>query len=178
MSSPPLEAVRIFVGGTSDRNPQVLSRLIREAMKGSSQFKLELTIADGTGPRELFGRNSRIGWMPPVPATHFWATLAESHVCFLPLRERQRSAGQMVISASLEAGIPVVASRIAGLKEYFGTGITAIEDDAAILPTLLRAALADESGRSDLREIWEARFSAETYISSVLSALGTLGWPS
>lgn len=174
LSTEPEETIRIFVGGTSDRDSLAIKKLVQEVE--SSTYDMELVIADGTGPRFWSNGYTSIRWLPFVAQTIFLQELARCHVSFLPLTEHGRAAGHMVLCASLEAGLPVLATPIRAMQEYMNTAVTHWDGNSP-LQALLGLARADIATRLSQRRIWESDMSFPAHVESVMAACHSLGWP-
>jgi hypothetical protein len=175
-SKPPsVSRTRIFVGGTSDRAPGLVSALTDEVR--TDKTRCDVIIADGSGPSCWQGEKASIQRLPYLPRTEFLRQLATSHVSYLPLADTGRAAGHMVLVASLEAGIPVVVTPVAGVAEYMVEGVTAVEM-GPILPQLIARGSADSQRRGELRAHWRQSLSGEAYVARVVAALTRMGWPS
>jgi len=174
MSAPPQGRIRIFVGGSSDRDPEAVAQLVEEAKE--DRATVDVVIADGSGPWSWKGTKASVSALPFVPQDIFLMELANSHVSYLPLEDKHRSAGHMVLVASLEAGLPTVISRTRGVAEYVTADLNVV-DGYPGLEFLMQIASADEDSRANLREKWREGFSEEAYAARVSAALASLGWP-
>ncbi|MGR6971717.1 hypothetical protein ACU639_19395 [Streptomyces cynarae] len=166
---------RVFVGGTSDRDGRALGRFVESVM--GDRVAVELVIANGSGPRQWVGRRSRVEWLPYIPQSQFIAALSRSHAVYLPVRETGRSAGQMVLVASMEAGLPTLIHPNESLQPYHGEGIECVDAVGHPLDRLIRMADTTEDVRRSIRKRWERDFSLRAFSSNVLDALGQMDWP-
>jgi hypothetical protein len=173
LSSMPTGRPRIFVGGTSDRDTDAVMRLVTEVQ--SRHKPVEVVVADGSGPREWSSGDRVIRWLPFVPQQTFLAELAASHVSFVPLRDRGRAAGHMVLAASLEAGLPVLVTPVSGMTEYLIPAVSRWEGDEP-LSSLLELATADKAARAAQHAAWRDCMSLDSHVRSVVNALSELGW--
>lgn len=166
---------QVFIGGTSDRDIAQLNRLLEEVRASSS--KLRIVIADGSGPKKEVIGNSEVVWLPYISRAEFLQNLQSSNVSFIPLRDSGRAAGHMVLSASLEAGLPTFVTRSAGMEEYLEVpGPTPWCWTEPLVPRLIESAAADEPARFALRKCWFEHFSNVAYIRDVSAALIEMGW--
>lgn len=78
--------------------------------------------------------------MTEISADAHATLLAEATVCALVLREQEASTGQVRLARAIEAGIPVVATRVLGLEGYLEDGVTGIAVPPAD-PAALRTAI-------------------------------------
>jgi hypothetical protein len=170
----PADRPRIFVGGTSDRDAELVRELIREVQV--DRETVDVVVADGSGPQTWAGRRSAVQWLPYVSQSRFTTELAQSSVSFLPLVESGRASGHMVLVGSLQAGIPTLATRTSSLEGYDSNGLFNVRADTSILRQLLELAERGDETRSLIRADWSERFSAEAYTKRVVKALTHLGW--
>jgi glycosyltransferase involved in cell wall biosynthesis len=173
LSSAPTGRPRIFVGGTSDRDSDAVMRLVTEVQ--SRHEAVEVVVADGSGPRQWSSGDRVIRWLPFVPQQAFLAELAASHVSFLPLRDRGRAAGHMVLAASLEAGLPVLATAVSGMTEYLNPAVSRWNGDDP-LSSLLELATVDQAARAAQHAVWRECMSLDSHVRSVVNALRELQW--
>lgn len=168
---------RVFVGGASDRDRAAIQSLTDEVQQDGED--VDVTIADGTGPRAWSGHRASVRWLPYVPEQVFLRELSNSNAGFLPLCERGRSSGQMVVVESLEAGLPTMVSPIAGLREYIdlGAGLVPWHGQEPILPTLLELASWGDAKRAEIRASWRDNFSLGAFVRNTAAALSEMGWP-
>ena len=154
----------IFVGGTSDRDEDAISRLVAEV---EATDDLRLVIAAGGTLQFDTGRVRRL---PSIDAAEFSSFLADSDVVFLPLTDNGRAAGHMVLVEALQRGKPVIASWVAGMDEYFDGDF--VQRAGTNLVTQLRAAGQTSGARADeVRAYWEREYSKEAFGRRVLGAL-------
>jgi len=159
--------VTIFVGGTSDRDEEAISRLVSEV---EAQEDLRLVIAAGGSSQLDTGRVRRV---PAVTAAQFSELLASCDVVFLPLTDNGRAAGHMVLVEALQRGKPVVASWVAGMSEYFdGEYIRTAQEDP--IPQLRAVGRAFDSRAREVRAYWKREYSKEAFGARVLSAFEQL----
>jgi hypothetical protein len=162
----PTQAFHIFVGGTSDRNQDIISVLEREVL--ASDEPAFLTLATGGPAKEtISGRNvvSRPGRLTPDA---FGALLSTATVAFLPLHDGTRAAGHMVLVGALECGLPVGVTPSRGMKEYAqGPAIVMCDPDQPLLPQLRAIAQSAEGQGDSIRSYWREVFSLDAYIDRV-----------
>jgi hypothetical protein len=172
-SLPPRDRVRVFVGGSSDRDPLAVDQLVGEAKE--DRAPVDVVIADGTGPWSWEGTTASVRALPFVPQGVFLEELSKSQVSYLPLQDSCRAAGHMVMAASLEAGLPTVISRTLGTAEYATAALTFV-DGYPGLDFLMHRGTANEQSRALIQREWQERFSEVAYITRVSGALSSLGW--
>lgn len=164
---------QIFVGGTSDRDTRAVNALVDEIR--CSDASVTAVIADGSGPRSWNGPHGTVRWLPFVNQQTFLRELARSSVSWIPLRPTRRAAGHMVLAASLQAGVPVIATDSPGIREYLeAAGITGQRARPSIRDFRV---VADSAEPDRLKDIWANKFSTKSYTSAVAKALDNLGWP-
>lgn len=167
------EVPTVFVGGSSDRDSRAVASLIDDMRRLDPP--LRLVIADGTGPRSWHGQFGSVRWLPYVDQATFLAELTAANVSWLPLVDSGRAAGQMVLAASLQAGLPVILSPVAAIAEYLDPLSDVVTTTPASVDLLMR--LASEGLAGNPREVWRDHLSIDAYTESTASALGGLGWP-
>lgn len=164
--------IRVFVGGTSDRDGAVIDRLIHDVAEARD---VELVVATGeSGPAHVLASGVHYpGW---VDQGTFVDLIRDSDVVFLPLRAGTRAAGHMVTVAALECGVPVMTTRSRAMDGYVdGQAVRELDDTEPILPALIRAAQEGRSrGATFFREHWRARHAPEANARSVLAAFARL----
>jgi hypothetical protein len=160
---------RVFVGGSSDRDPELIAALSDEVE--ASEQPVQMIVADGSGPAEEsrgVGTVIRPGWLP---VAEFGTQLAASDVVFLPIRAGGRSAGHMVLVGALEAGVPVLVTSTAGVADYRSLpGLGVVEPGRPLLPQLRRHADIAAAERARMRTVWEDRYSTAAYVHRLLAA--------
>ena len=165
--------VSVFVGGSSDRDLDALSSIIRDTERIDAPLDFVLCI----GRAQLdpgVERLTRVKRHPTVTQDEFGRLLGASDVVFLPLAERNRSAGHMVAIGALEAGVPVVATATAGMEDYFSLpGIHRAEVSDQV-QQLLRVGLDFRGSGDDLRRAWGEAVSRKAYTSAVAAAFAVL----
>ena len=91
--------------------------------------------------------------------------LASAEVYALVLREQRASSGQVRMARAIEAGVPVVASRVQGLEGYLDAGTTALAvpaGDTAALRAAIDRLLQDAPLRDTLRHRAHAAVQARS----------------
>jgi glycosyltransferase involved in cell wall biosynthesis len=157
---------RIFIGGSSDRDLDVIDQLLDELR--SSDICVELTICVGLAAEERCIGDSTVTSYPWVSYEEFGELMQTTDVVFLPLLNKSRAAGHMVAVQALESGIPVVASDTSGMREYFDVfGIQPLDSRQPVLDQLLAAADHFHESAQELRAAWEAHLSLAAYIRRV-----------
>ncbi|MGZ3304081.1 MAG: glycosyltransferase family 4 protein, partial [Isosphaeraceae bacterium] len=165
--------LRVFIGGSSDRDQDAIASLEREVR--ASDLAVRLTVVDGSPPGHWFQGLSEITHTGYVDSVEFGNLIAASDVVVLPLRENNRAAGHMVLIGALEAGVPVLISRTSGVAEYIdGTWVKALDPCLPILTQAQRHAATAGAASASIREYWQSRFSLEAYVGRVGSALREL----
>jgi hypothetical protein len=165
------QTLRVFIGGSSDRDSEVMDRLEREVV--ASDRPVHLTVVAGGEPSSWTNERStieRVGW---IANRQFGQRLSNSDVVFLPLLPGQRAAGHMVTVGSLEAGVPVVTTASEGMNGYIdGQYVTSIDVGHPLLPQLERRATGADP--TAIRAYWADVFSRPAYVSRIGAALVSL----
>ncbi|MBT2568957.1 glycosyltransferase [Arthrobacter sp. ISL-85] len=156
----------IFVGGTSDRDPGIISELVEEVLR--SRTPVRLTLATGE-PASETQRNGNVIKRPGYLSQHdFGQLLSTASVVFLPIAQGTRAAGHMVLVGALESGIPVCVTPSEGMKEYvIGPAVTLCDPTRPILPQLRLLASKPHLQSGEIREFWADTFSLKSYIARV-----------
>lgn len=160
----------IFVGGTSDRNHEIISVLEQEVL--ASNEPVRLTLATGGPAGELVSGTNVVYRPGRLTPEAFGVLLSSATVAFLPLRDGTRAAGHMVLVGALECGLPVGVTPSRGMKEYVqGPAIYMCDPDQPLLPQLRKIARAAEGQSDSIRNYWKEVFSLDAYIARVGQAL-------
>ncbi|WP_152538172.1 glycosyltransferase [Williamsia sp. D3] len=166
---------RIFIGGTSDRDLAVVDRLISEIRRDVT--RVQLVIADGTGPARWDGVVASIEWLGRVSQPEFGRRMSQADVVFIPLVDSSRSAGHMVLVGALECGLPVVTTPVQGVGGYIdGNFVRVVDPVADHLSTLIDTATAMSAERDRIREYWMLKFSLNGYVVRLRSAFDVFGY--
>lgn len=161
-------AVRIFVGGSSDRDHALIARLASEVLESGAEVSLVVAVG-GAESTERSGR-AEVRWLGPLSQEEFGAELGDATLSFLPLEENGRSAGHMFIVGSLQMGTPVIYTETEGMREY-GDPVfcRAVPRDSSPLRVILEAA-TNLPSTTDTHEFWAENYSREKFLESVVSA--------
>jgi hypothetical protein len=92
--------------------------------------------------------------------------LRSAEVCVIPIEDRGLSAGHVRLMTAVEAGIPVVATKVRSLDGYLVPGETAVvvpAADAEAMRAAIEALLADPERRRRIRDAALARARGWTY---------------
>jgi hypothetical protein len=81
----------------------------------------------------------------------------------------------MVLAASLEAGLPVLATPVSGMTEYLNPAVSRWGGDDPLCP-LLELATADKAARAAQHATWRECMSLDAHVQSVVHALSELRW--
>lgn len=164
------EEFHIFVGGSSDRDEELMSRLEREVLEAESGIRLTLAVGGEPG---LIEENGNVVYRPgPLSQAEFGELLSTASVAFIPIRNGIRAAGHMVMVGALECGIPVLISPAQGVREYiFGPAINSLASEGAILPQLRRIAENPKNASAQIRTFWQDVYSLDAYTQRVASVL-------
>jgi glycosyltransferase involved in cell wall biosynthesis len=103
---------------------------------------------------DVLNRDGRATVLSEITPEEHRRLLASAEVYALALRERRASSGQVRLARAIEAGVPVVATRVQGLDGYLDAGTTALAvpvGDAAALRTAIDRLLDDAPLRDALR---------------------------
>jgi glycosyltransferase involved in cell wall biosynthesis len=124
---------------------------------------------------DSLNQDGRATVMSEISADEHDLLLRNASVYALVLRERGASAGQVRLARAIEAGIPVVATRIHGLEGYLEDGITGLAvptGDEGALRAAINRLLADPQSYRNLRlRAYEAMRTRtlEAYVSQIKS---------
>ena len=167
------EQIRVFIGGSSDRDLATAVRLEDEIR--ASALPISLTIASDEPPSCWSRGAASITRTGRVSPAHFGELVAASDVVFLPLKDSKRAAGHMVTVGALESGVAVVSSRSSGMEGYVdGEFVTWLDPAGRLIPQLVLAAEVTRSRSEEITMFWAARFSLAAYIDRVGSALAEI----
>lgn len=171
-ASAPTPVPTIFVGGTSDRDTELISSLVDEVR--TDMQSVRLIIADGSGSRMWRGERAEIEHFGRVSSEEFGRIMSTSGVVFLPILNKPRASGHMVCVGALECGLPVVSSECTGMDGYVdGKFVTHLDPAASILDQLIEC--ADRPlDNEQVRDYWTEHFSLDAYIGRVLTAVDHL----
>ncbi|MDT0168125.1 glycosyltransferase [Pseudarthrobacter sp. BRE9] len=160
----------IFVGGSSDRDEVLMSRLEREVLQAESGVRLTLAVGGEPGLTEVNGNAvHRPGLLSQA---EFGELLSTASVAFIPIRNGIRAAGHMVMVGALECGIPVLISPAQGVREYIlGPAIDALTVEGDILPQLRTLAADPRNGSAQVKTFWQDVYSLEAYTRRVAHVL-------
>jgi hypothetical protein len=162
--------LRIFVGGSSDRDPEILRRLEQEIK--SSDRAVALVVVTGDTPSYWAEGKSTIRHSGYVPADYFGTLMGESHVVFLPLKQSGRAAGHMVTVGALEAGVPVSTTPCDGMEGYIdGHAVSVLDPDLPLLPQLEERRLMFADRSEELSNYWRSKFSRQAFVERVGEAI-------
>lgn len=166
----PSSELHIFVGGTSDRDRQMIEALEAEVL--ASDEPVRLTLATGESAGETVSNGNVVSRPGRLSPSEFGALLSTATVAFLPLRDGTRAAGHMVLVGALESGLPVGVTPSRGMTEYTkGPAIKVCAPDKPLLPQLRRIAEWADGQDESIRSFWREVFSREAYIDRVGRAL-------
>ncbi|WP_163632506.1 glycosyltransferase family 4 protein [Microbacterium sp. B35-04] len=165
-SDPPLhEPFRIFVGGSSDRDLKAVALLEQQVL--SSNESIELVVAVG-GPERTFRNGPAVvHYLPSLSQVDFGAAIAGSHLTYLPLLDRERAAGHMILVGSMQVGVPVIVTGGLGMDGYIDGRFVQIAPRNNSPLQALVGARNGLPGRSETHEHWRARFSRAVYLSQI-----------
>ena len=131
----PQQGLHIFVGGTSDRDPEAMRVLEEEVLR--SKEPVRLTLATGDAARDVVSGDNVVSRPGVLSQRDFGALLSTASVVFLPLLDGTRAAGHMVLVGALECGIPVAVTASRGMTEYvIGPAVVSCDRDRPFLPEL------------------------------------------
>ncbi|GAB2888724.1 glycosyltransferase [Nocardioides pacificus] len=167
--------IRVFVGGTSDRDMRTLAATIENAH--SAGLPITFVLAMGREPARFLRPNwaSRVETHPSLSQQEFGRVLAACDVVYLPLTERSRAAGHMVAVGAIESGVPVVATDVSGMHDYLdGTYLRSALSGQELLAQLMEVAQWGRTEVQSVHDYWQRHFSQESYISRVSSALAEM----
>lgn len=160
----------IFVGGSSDRNPQAIRELEEEVL--TSQSPVRLTLATGEEASKKVAGDNVVSRPGPLNQRDFGALMSTASVVFLPLLDGTRAAGHMVLVGAAESGIPVAATHSRGMAEYIvDPAVTKCDSDSPFLPQLRSIASNHGEKEAAIRGLWAKTFSLEAYVARVCGFL-------
>jgi glycosyltransferase involved in cell wall biosynthesis len=119
-------------------------------------------------------RNGRATVFSEIPKLEHDRLLSSAAIYALCLNEDAKSSGQIRLASGIEAGVPIVATRVPGLEGYLIDGTTAIgvpPRDAKALAEAIDRLLANPTERTNLaKKAYEfsRRFSRISYISAIV----------
>lgn len=165
--------LHIFVGGTSDRDADLIQRLENEVLASAAPVRLTLAVG-GPQSESIAGRNvvCRPGTLSQA---EFGSLLSTASVAFLPLVGGTRAAGHMVLVGAVESGIPVSVTSSEGMAEYvIGPSISLCDRALPLLPQLLSLSESSSGQEASIRDFWQQVFSLEAYVGRVSEVLESL----
>lgn len=171
----------LFIGGTSQRDSQLTDRIVSRALAETEN--LRIVIADGTGPRHIREKvpDVSILYLPRIEAAEFFGYLKASDMSLVPIRSTARAAGQTLLVASAQFGIPVAASIVEALEPY--QDIIPIYDLHAMLfdsrpfQDVLDSVLSSFPPGTELTRQWQRELSRCIFRMRATEALKGMGWP-
>ncbi len=161
--------LRIFVGGSSDRDHAALAQLEHEVLESGRE--IELLVAVG-GERSIVQcEKARVVRHGRLAQKEFGAAIARCDVAYVPLLDRERAAGQMILVGALQVGTPVLISGGLGMDGYIdGKFVRGIGRASAGLDGIVRS-LSSLPSRSATHDYWSKQFSRRSYLQAVESAV-------
>ena len=159
------QSVKVFIGGSSDRDSDAIKALISEIESKDSPLRLTIAVGD----REP-SDDGRVRRLTTVTADEFSELLSQSDIVFLPLADNGRAAGHMVLVEALQRGKPVVATWVAGMDEYFD-GEHVIRAAPDLVGQLVRTATAFQGRDDELHRYWRLNHSKEIFGAGLLQML-------
>lgn len=168
--------VRVFVGGSSDRDLDALGATILEAEASGAELDFVLCTGQVHLARDVesLGRVTRYD---TVSQEQFGVLIAQSDVVFLPLLESNRSAGHMVAIGALESGVPVVATPTAGMGDYFTLHGLHRAQPGQVVRQLLEVGREGRTEGEAIRRAWSGSASRRAYTQAVAVGFTELGLP-
>jgi glycosyltransferase involved in cell wall biosynthesis len=146
---PAVSGPQVFSGGIALRDYGTLFQAV-----GQDDLSVEVVVYS---PANLPGRpppgNTRVRYA--LPFADFLQAMASARLVVIPLYPTQRSAGQGTIAFAQAMGKAVIASDVAGVRDYITHGVTGWlvrPEDPGQLRQAIRRLLADPSLRSTLEE--------------------------
>lgn len=165
-----LQHFHIFVGGTSDRDPEIIRALETEVLESTTP--VQLTLATGEQGEKVQQGNNVVVRPGYLSQREFGQMLSTASVVFLPIAQGTRAAGHMVLVGALESGIPVSVTPSEGMREYIiGPAVALCDPNQAILPQLRRLAEQPSLKPDFIHAFWSNRFSLESYVARVAASL-------
>lgn len=149
---------RVFVGGSSDRDPALIRRLANEVLESEQPVRLDIAVGGSRRMRQN-GR-SVVVEHGPLPQQEFGKLMASSHVTYLPLLDNDRAAGHMLTVGSLQVGTPVVTTPNRAMSEYVdGEFVRLFNPYAGDTLAALRRAIDEVESPAAVSKYWAATFS-------------------
>jgi hypothetical protein len=165
--------LRIFVGGSSDRDSELVQRLEQEV--ASSKGAVHLVVVADEEPSFWENSTSKVEHTGRLDATDFGIRMSRCDVVFLPVLNSGRAAGHMVTVGALETGIPVVSAISRSMDGYVdGEYVRNVVEGAPLLPQLASAAEIGRLHAASIHQRWVDQFSLEAYIRRVGDALAVI----
>lgn len=161
--------LHIFVGGNSDRDPELIARLENEVLASTAPVRLTVAVGGERSIRTEAGNTiHRTG---PVSQQEFGELISSASVVFMPMRSGIRAAGHMVMVGALESGVPVMVTPIEGMTEYvFGSSVVLCDPIQPLLPQLVQFVSAAPSA-NQTKQFWDGHFSLQRYVERVSGQL-------
>jgi hypothetical protein len=169
-SKPASKEFHVFVGGSSDRNPEAIRALEEEVLRSDSPVRL--TLATGEQPSEKVTGENVVSRPGPLNQRDFGALMSTASIVFLPLLDGTRAAGHMVLVGAAESGIPVAVTPSRGMAEYVvGPAVSQCDANRPFLPQLQAIAFSRVEQHESIRRLWTDTFSLEAYVGRVCRLL-------
>lgn len=166
--------VRIFVGGSSDRDLDAVAELVSQVEASSVPIHLTLAVAR-EAPLWTSEHGSRIESLGPVDQREFGRRMADADVVFLPLKRGERAAGHMVTVGALQIGVPVATTPSIGMTGYVdGYHVREVAAGPELVAALCAIAEEMRSEEARIRDYWRRTHSREINARAVLDALSSL----
>lgn len=163
---PHSNSVRIFIGGSSDRDLALVDHVAKDVLDSGAD--IELAVAVGGAPSIQTSGSSTVRRLAPLTQAEFGEQLKRADLSFLPLVENGRSAGHMFIVGSLQVGTPVVYTETEGMRDYEDPIFCrAMPAGSRPLPFML-GVLKDLPSKVETRDFWRENFSREKFLTSVV----------
>jgi glycosyltransferase involved in cell wall biosynthesis len=159
--------LRIFVGGSSDRDKAAINDLVRRVRRRND---IHLVIAVGDRDDE---DDEAVQHFGPIAPDQFSRLIVESDIVYLPLSDNGRAAGHMVLVEALQRGKPVVANWVAGMDEYFDDRHV-IRARGDLVDQLAEVAASFRGKPEVLQDYWRRTHSSEAFGQRILDTLDAL----
>lgn len=170
---PATDELRIFVGGSSDRESALVDQLTDEVL--AAQKPVSLVVATGGPASRKRAGHGEVVHHARLSQEDFGRVLASADIAFLPLRNEERAAGHMLTVGALQTGVPVAATPSTGMDGYVdGRFVRTVDTTEPLLPQLDRIAREAPDGE-EIVDYWRDNFSREAFLRRVVRAVRELG---
>lgn len=161
--------LRIFVGGSSDRDPALIRMLRQQVLDSKTPVRLDIAV--GGEPSVERASDNEVRTHGSLSQSDFGALMGQADVVYLPLTDRPRAAGHMIMAGALELGRPVVTTYSQGMAEYVDGVFVALTTPEDALSTI--RGVAQTYDRDEVRRHWEKTYSRDALMGRIAKNLET-----